>query len=60
MQGEQLYKHWVQVFHNKTYEHYDEVQICCLDKKGKVMLNLIYEESYQKLLGAGYTLLHLG
>ena len=60
IQGEQLYKHGILDFHNKIYEHYDEIQICCPDEKGKVILDLISKESYQKLSEADYSLIYLG
>ena len=60
IQGEQLYKHGILDFHNKIYEHYDEIQICSPDEKGNVILDLIYKESYQKLSEVDYSLIYLG
>ena len=58
--GEQLYKHGIFDFQNKIYEHYDEVEICCPNDDTQVVLDLLTEESYTKLLQSGFTVIHLG
>ena len=50
--GEQLYKHGIFDF----YEHYDEVEICNPNNDTKVVLDIITEESYTKLLQSGFTI----
>ena len=54
--GEQLYKHSIFDFQNKIYEHYDEVEICNPNNDTKVVLDIITEESYTKLLQSGFTI----
>lgn len=48
--GEKLYKHGILDFQNKMYEHYDEVEVCCLNDEAQVVLDLVIEELYVKLL----------
>ena len=57
--GEQLYKHGSFYFQNKIYEHYDEVKICCPNDDTQVVLDLITEESYTKLLQSCFTVIRL-
>ena len=52
--GEQLYKH----SNYKIYEHYDEVEIPNDDTQ--VVLDLITEESYMKLLQSDFAVMLLG
>ena len=60
VRGEQLYKLGIFDFQNKIYDHYDEVEICCPNNDAQVVLDLITEESYTKLLQSGFTVIHIG